>query len=141
MVSNRYRRGGKPLISLSVEPVSDDSIDLFGKVASDLQTNVAVSGNAVTGTLKYVDDYSSAYGAGEDSGNYLVLKFTSDEGAVITAEIINGVHGPVTLDEDGILISRITDKDSQTIKVVASKDGASTTKIYTLSGLTLQPAG
>lgn len=121
--------------------MDDDSVDLFGKVASDLQTNVVVDGTAISGTLKYIDDYSSAYGAGENSGNYLVLKIESDEDTVITAEIINGAHGPVTLDDDGILISRITDKDSQTIKVVASKDGASTTKTYTLSGLTLQPAG
>lgn len=47
----------------------------------------------------------------------------------------------MTLDEDGIWIGRIADKDSQTVKVVASKDGASVTKTYTLSGLTLQPAG
>ena len=141
MVCNRNRRGGKPQLSLSVEPVTDDSVDLFGKVASDLQEDITISGNAVSGTLKYVDDYSSAYGPGEDSGNYLVLKFTSDEDAVITAEIINGEHGPVTLDEDGILIARITDKSTQTIKVVATKGGASKTKTYTLTGLTLQPAG
>lgn len=141
MVSNRYRRGGKPLISLSVEPLTDDTVDLFGKVSSDLQENVAINGGAITGTLKYVDDYSSAYGPGEDSGNYLVLKFESEDADSISVEIINGTSGPVTLDEDGIWIGRIADKDSQTVKVVASKDGASVTKTYTLSGLTLQPAG
>ncbi len=141
MVCNRYRRDGKPLISLSVEPLTDDTVDLFGKVSSDLQENVAINGVAISGTLKYVDDYSSAYGPGEDSGNYLVLQFDSEDEASISVEIINGTSGPVTLDEDGIWIGRIADKNSQTVKVVASKDDKSVTKIYTLDGLTCNPAG
>lgn len=41
-----------------------------------------------------------------------------------------------TLDEDGIYVGRIADKDSQTLTVVASKTGYdSVTKVYTLSGL------
>ena len=127
---------------MSASPVTDDT-DLFGKTADDLQENIVIgSNNAITGTLKYVDDYSSAFGTGEDSGNYIVLKFESDEDATITAEVVNGVHGPITLDEDGILVARIADKSSQSIRVVASKDGAtSVTKIYTLDGLTCKPAG
>lgn len=126
---------------MSAEAVTD-STDLFGKTADDLQEDIAIDdNNAVTGTLKYVEDYSSAFGAGEDSGNYIALKFTSDEGAEITAEVVNGVHGPVTLDEDGILVARIADKSSQSIKVVASKDGASVTKTFTLDELTCEAAG
>ena len=41
-----------------------------------------------------------------------------------------------TLDDDGILIARVADKDSQTITVVASADGYDdVTKVYSLSGL------
>ena len=126
---------------MSAEAVTD-STDLFGKTADDLQENIAIDdSNAVTGTLKYVEDYSSAFGAGEDSGNYIALKFTSDEGATITAEVVNGVHGVVTLDEDGILVARIADKSTQSIRVVASKDGVSVTKTFTLTGLTCEAAG
>lgn len=126
---------------MSAEAVTD-STDLFGKTADDLQENIAIDdSNAVTGTLKYVEDYSSAFGAGEDSGNYIALKFTSDEGAEITAEVVNGVHGVVTLDEDGILVARIADKSTQSIRVVASKDGVSVTKTFTLTGLTCEAAG
>ena len=121
--------------------MTDNTVDLWGKTASDLQENVAINGRAITGTLKYVDDFSSAYGPGEDSGNYIALKFESEDADSISVEIINGTSGPVTLDEDGIWVGRIADKNSQTVKVVASKDGASVSKIYTLSGLTLQPAG
>lgn len=126
---------------MSAEAVTD-STDLFGKTADDLQENIAIDdSNAVTGTLKYVEDYSSAFGAGEDSGNYIALKFESDEGAEITAEVVNGVHGPTTLDEDGILVARIADKSAQSIRVVASKDGVSVTKTFTLTGLACEAAG
>ena len=135
MVCNRNRRGGRPQLSLSAEPLEDNTVDLWGKTVSDLQDDIIIAGNAIAGTLKYVDDYSSAFGPGLDSGNYLALKFTSDEDAEIEVEIINGTSGPVTLDDDGIWVGRIADKDSQTIKVVASKDGKSVTKTFTLEDL------
>ena len=96
--------------------------------------------DAIAGTLKYVDDYSSAFGPGLDSGNYLALKFESDPGAEITVEIKGGTSGPVTLDDDGIWVGRIADKDSQTIEVVASKDGSTTTKEFDLTELDCETA-
>ena len=122
-------------MSVSVDASVSDSVDLFGKVASDLQTDVAIdSSDNVTGTLKYISDYSSAFGPGEDDGNYICLHFAANlPGATITVTITN----PVTLDPDGILVGRIADKSSQTITVVASKPGyASATKVLNLSGLT-----
>lgn len=43
----------------------------------------------------------------------------------------------MTLDEDMNIVIRITNKDTQSIKVVASKNGATATKTYALTGLTL----
>ena len=115
--------------------------DLFGKVVSDLQSDISVGSKAITGTLKYVADYSSAYGSGEDSGNYLVLhaEVPDAEDVTITVEVVNGVHGPQSLDSDGIAICRITDKNSQKVRFVASKTGyESVSKTYSLKGLTLE---
>ena len=127
---------------MSVDLEIADDEDLFGKYVSDLQEDVSVEDNAVYGTVKYIADYSAAgYGTGEDSGNYLVLhaEVPEVEGVTITAEVVNGVHGVVTLDDDGILISRITDKFSQKIRFVASKEGyPSVTKTLSLRGLTLE---
>lgn len=126
------------MTGLSVDANIDASVDLFGKTVNDLQTNITVKGKSVAGTLKYVADYSSAYGSGEDSGNYLVLhaEVPDVDDVTITAQVINGVHGTSTLDDDGILISRISDKSSQKIKFVASKEGyKSVSKTYDLSGL------
>ena len=77
----------------------------------------------------------------EQQGNYLVLHIDTDvEGATIEVELIGGKHGPVTLDSDRTLISRISNK-SQKIKITASKEGYPTvSKTYTLGGLKLEPA-
>lgn len=127
-------------MSVNVDANIGADTDLFGKVVSDLQEDVVVSAEGVSGTLKYIDDYSSAYGPGENSGYYLALHCTTPgvEGATITSEVIGGVHGPVTLDEDGIIISRITDKNTQTIEVVAYKDGESDSVTLDLSDLVME---
>lgn len=110
-------------------------MDLFGKTVSDLQSNVAIGDSAITGTLKYVADYSSAFGGDLSSGNYIAIhaEVPGVDGVTITVKVTN----PVTLDEDGIAVLRIADKSTQTITVVASKEGCeSVTKVYTLTGLT-----
>ena len=123
-----------------------DTIDLFGKAASDLQEDIVIGDDAISGTLKYIDDYSSAFGGDLASGHYLALHFDTPGilGATITVEIVGGVSGPVTLDSDRLFVGRIADKSTQTIRVVASKRNYdSTTKVYSLTGLTLEaaPAG
>ena len=128
------------MISLSADVSIDPALDLWGKTTADLQSNISISNdNVISGTLNYIDDYSSAFGPDLDSGHYIALHFSTNvEGATITVTITD----PVTLDPDGILVGRIADKDAQTITVVASKAGyVSTTKIFTLTGLTLTPAG
>ena len=131
-------------LTVNVDANIGADTDLFGKVVSDLQEDIVIGPDGVSGTLKYVADYSSAYGAGEDSGNYLVLHCSTPgiEGATITSEVVGGVHGPVTLDEDGIVISRITDKSSQTIHIVASKEGYEDSSVtLDLSQLVLESQG
>ena len=128
-------------MGLKVDADIANTVDLFGKSASDLQTGITVGDDAITGTLKYVADYSSAFGSGEDSGNYIALHSAVPgvSGVTITLEVVNGSHGPSTLDDDGICIARIANKSTQTIKVVASKEGCeSVTKTFSLTGLTLE---
>jgi len=114
--------------------------DLFGKVISDLQDNVAISDNAISGTLKYVSDYTGfSSDVALQSGNYIALHFAVPEAddATITVTVTN----PVVLDDDGIVVLHIADKDSQTITVVASKEGyESVTKVYDLKGLVCENA-
>ena len=103
-----------------------------------MQTGIVVGNDAITGTLKYVSDYSSAGFTGDEkSGNFLCIHCESEtEDSSIEVELINGVHGPVTLTEDGLIILRIANKDTQRIRITATADGKTNTHIYRLSGLT-----
>lgn len=107
---------------------------------ADLQDDIEIDGTNITGTVKYIADYSAAgYTGDEVSGNFLALHFDSDvDDVVLKAKLINGVHDEVTLDADRICIFRIADKDEQKIRITAEKDGESYSKIYDLTGLTLE---
>ena len=106
---------------------------------TDLQEDITVSNGAITGTLKYVTGYTGFSGdEAEQSGHYLAVKATAEEGAEIRAEVVGGDHGEVTLDEDGILIARIKNV-SQKLRFTAVTSAGTQTIVYDLSGLTLAP--
>lgn len=111
---------------------------MLGKTVNDLQSNVRIGSNTITGTLKHVTDYTGfSSNPAEQSGNYLVIHAEVPEidDATITVKVTN----PVTLDEDGIAVLKIADKNSQTVTVVASKTGYdSVTKVYRLNELVCQ---
>lgn len=128
--------------SLSVNVDIDPDEDLFGYTVDDLQEDILVTNKAIHGTLKFINDYSAAGFVGdESSGNFIALhcEVPNVEGATITVEVVNGRHGPTTLDDDGLVVVRIADKSSQKIKVVASKEGYdSITKIFALDQLEVE---
>ena len=105
-----------------------------------MQSDITISGLDISGTLNKITDYTGFSGNTEyQSGNYLALHFDVPGygSESITVELIGGLEGPVTLDDDGIIVLRIINT-TETIKVTAS-DGVHTPiqKIYTLTGLTL----
>lgn len=121
---------------LTVDVDIDPTENLFGYTVDELQSDVAIGDDAITGTLKYIDDYSTAFGPGEDSGNYIAIHASVPDVEDVTITVT--VTNPSVLDADGICVLRIADKSTQTITVVASKEGyASVTKEYDLSGLTV----
>lgn len=93
------------------------------------------AGTGIEGTLNYVEDYTGFSGDPElQEGNYLVFHAAvpNVEGVTITATMDN----TSTLDDDGIAVFRVRDKSSQTLTIVASKEGYdSVTKVYSLSDL------
>lgn len=119
-----------------------DGVSLLGKELTDLQSGVSIGQDAITGTLKYVTGYTGFSGdPAEQEGHYLVLHIDTDaEADSIVAELIGGDHGPVELDSDRTLITRIKNKQ-QKIKIVAKKEGyPDVERTYNLAGLTLEPA-
>lgn len=126
-------------MSLTVEPESDESM-LLGKAAAELQSSIVIEEDEIVGTLNYVTGYTGFSNVTADQeGNYLALKVSTvpENGVTTTVELVGGTKGPVTLDDDRNIVLRITNKDTQSIKVVATKDKQSITKTYGLTGLTL----
>lgn len=116
-------------------------MDLFGKTVSDLQSDILIGNNTIAGTLKYVDDYTGfSSKPAEQSGNYLVLHAAVEQD--VTPVITVTVTNPSTLDDDGTIVLRIADKDSQIVTIVASAEGyKSVTRQFELRGLTCETAG
>lgn len=126
-------------MSLSVKPEDGEAV-LFGKTVNELQSDVVVSDDEVTGTLKYVDGYVDfSSNVSEQSGNYLALKIEAEPAEAETVvELVGGTKGPVTLDDDMNIVLLIKNKDTQSINVTTTHNEESVTKTYGLSGLTLE---
>lgn len=113
------------MTGLTIDADISLSTDLLGKSASDLQTDVEVGEDGITGTLKYVSGFTGFSGNAElQEGNYIALHAECEGANRITAELIGGISGPVALDEDGIVIFRVTSTEQQ-VKFTASKAGYS----------------
>lgn len=125
---------------MSVSADIQASTDLLGKSASDLQSDISVTNGVISGTLNYVTGYTGFSGdVSEQSGNYLAIYVDTDKDVdSITVELIGGTLGhPVTLDSDRIIVIRVTNVSTQSVKVVVNKNGLSQSKTYELTGLTL----
>lgn len=126
-------------MSLSVKPEDGEAV-LFGKAVNELQSDMVVADDEVTGTLKYVNGYVDfSSNTSEQSGNYLTLKIEAEPAEAETVvELVGGTKGPVALDDDMNIVLLIKNKDTQSIKVTITHDKESITKTYGLSGLTLE---
>lgn len=116
--------------------------DLFGKVVADLQEDIVVGSNSISGTLHYVEDYTGfSSDPALQEGNYIAIHCNVPGLTADRYSISVSITNPVTLDADGIYIGYVANKDSQTITVVASASGYdSVTKTYSLSELTVESA-
>ena len=126
-------------MSLSVKPEDGEAV-LFGKAVNELQSDVVVADDEVTGTLKYVNGYVDfSSNTSEQEGNYLALKIEAESAEAETVvELVGGTKGPVALDDDMNIVLLIKNKDTQSIKVTTTHNEESITKTYGLSGLTLE---
>ena len=116
------------LAAYTIDADIEDSVDLLGKKASDLQEGVFIVDGKVFGTLKYVTEYTGFSGrADEQEGYYLALHYECEDADSIK---VNGV----TLDSDGIHILIIKNKDGK-VKVEVSKDEDTFSEYIDISGL------
>lgn len=135
--------------ALEVDPEQQSTV-IYSTYVSAMQGNdVAVANNAITGTIKYLDDGGEIAGWW-GAGNFLCLKFTAPQ-AITSAKIGLFPHydedakglayndgGLVEIigDADMNGVFKITDKDIQRFKVVATDGIHKAVQYYDLSGLT-----
>lgn len=122
-------------ITLGLPSSSDD---LLGQTVAGLENNLVFRDKAISGTLHYVENYTGfSKEPSLQSGNFLAVKVTTEPTAdSVTMELIGGTGtGAKTLDDSGVVIVRITNKDSQILKFVATKGKDSVTKTYALNEL------
>ena len=138
------------LSDLTVESETDTFGVLYdGKKASDLQTGVTVTGDKITGTLKYIEGGLDPSGTGPlaGSGNFLALKWSGGDMASKDTELLVGLEpsegsGMVEClsDTDHNGVFKITDKNAQKVKFIQTDGTHTNVQYFDLSGLTLQNA-
>lgn len=134
------RQGGVATVGVEAEA---GTTTVLGELVSDLQSNVAVGADAITGTLKYVEGYTGFSSDPElQDGNFLALKFTADDWSKFTSVKV-GLEpsmgsGLVEIknDPDKNGVFRVANTN-QKFKVVATDGADTTTKVYSLAGLVL----
>lgn len=114
-----------------------DSLDLGGYTIDDLQNDASISSaGVVSGELQYITEYSS-FDEGEDTGNYLAIHADIDPIVGLDYSITVTSGDNQVKDFGKVFVIHVTDKDSQTVTVVASATGqTSVTKTLSLTGLT-----
>lgn len=118
----------------------DGSTDFWGTTASDMQSDVAVTGKAITGTLTKLTSGSLVDVWGE--GYFLGLAFDDFSEGLTYEDVKVGLAptegaGMITLDSDQMGVFKITDKDTQKLAVLQEKAGVGRLlELYDLSGLT-----
>lgn len=96
-----------------------------------------MSGSSITGTL--IKQTSGAIVDYWGQGYFIGLKFTPDSDATTTKVGLapSAGSGMVALDPDNLAMFKLTDINSQRLKVVSLRTGEEKTWFFDLSGLTL----
>lgn len=118
------------------------STQIYDTAVSDIQdSDVAVNGKSIVGTLKYLTDGPIAgyWGA----GNFLALKFSDVDPKATSIKVgLNPSEGSGLVellgDPDMNGVFKITDKTTQKFRVVITDGHVTKTTDYDLSGLTLE---
>lgn len=129
---------------MTVAPESQSS-ELFDHLVSSFQgADVAVSGNSIVGTLKFIEGGLAASGPLAGDGHFLALKFTNidaDATSVLVGLDPSQGTGLVELinDPDKNGVFKIHD-NNQVFKVVQKNATAEKVQIFSLANLVLEEA-
>ena len=130
---------------VTVEPEAGTTVSPWDatKKVSDIQENIVVGEDKITGVLKFVKGGIAPSGILAGDGYFLALKF-SDVDASATSKKVGLVpsagSGLVELDSDMNAFMKISDINSQIFEVVITDGTRSGVQKFDLSGLELKRA-
>ena len=115
---------------------------MFETASTDVQTGLTISTDKITGTLKYLSSGPIAEHWG--AGNFMMLQFSADDWSDYTSVkvgmspsqgsgLVEIIEDP---DKNGVF--KVTNKNTQKFKIVATNGITSVTKEYNLKGLVCQ---
>lgn len=129
------------LAGITVEPESG-STTIFGTSVSNIQSDVTISGDRATGTLKYLS--SGAIATDWGAGNFIALKLSASDWSAYTSVKVglepSQSSGLVEIknDPDKNGVFKITNKDIQRFKIVATNGTYTKVQYINLDGLTCE---
>ena len=125
---------------MTVSPA--DKPSYWGTDVADIQEDISVDGDKISGTLKYYDDETKSLVQTWGEGYFIALKFGDIDQN--TTKTMVGIHptqgsGLVELDSDKDAVIKVK-STTQKIKTVQSDaQGHKNIQYFDLSGITLEP--
>ena len=120
------------------------SKETYGHLVSSYQEDVAVNGDAVTGTLKFIEGGLAESGPLAGDGYFLCLKWSAPEAGVTSVKVglvpsagtglVEGINDP-----DRDVVCKVSDIVNQRFTIIQSDAaGHKNIQVFDLSGLTLE---
>lgn len=116
----------EPMLIIPSAMDSDEVIK--GALVGDLQSNIDIANEEITGTLSYFTDSESEL----DVPGYFIALHVETDATTVQAGIDDDLE---TLNSNRNGVWKITDKTTQVFKVVAEKNGIQESRTYDLSNL------
>ena len=137
---------GAPLGGATVTPeAAGTTFPWTDKTPADMQSGLTVSGNAISGTLKFIEGGLAQTGPLAGDGYFMALKFTEDGSAVHTYVGLEPSYGTGLVDVHGDPdlngVFKVTDPKAQNFIVKTESATKTKTQAFDLSGIVLESTG
>lgn len=130
----------EPSVTIDTTLTEGDVSDLasvYGVSLADVQSDVVAHNKSITGTSKYLESVNTF--DMELGHHFLILHIASADADKIEASMDpSQTSGLVELDESGVVLFQMKDDQSQKVKIVLTKDGVETVKLYNIGNMTFE---